>query len=44
MREVWLQMWHDIHPNAKSQFVTKGHQISFGGLAFSFYLLLDQAK
>lgn len=23
MRELWLQMWHDIHPNAKSEFVTK---------------------
>lgn len=24
MRELWLQMWHDIHPDAKSKFVTKG--------------------
>lgn len=24
MRELWLQMLHDIHPNAKSSFVTKG--------------------
>ncbi|PKA55671.1 Phospholipid--sterol O-acyltransferase [Apostasia shenzhenica] len=23
MRELWLQMWHDIHPDAKSEFVTK---------------------
>nr|CAN69584.1 hypothetical protein VITISV_006259 [Vitis vinifera] len=23
MRELWLQMWHDIHPDAKSKFVTK---------------------
>lgn len=23
MRELWLQMWHDIHPNATSTFVTK---------------------
>ncbi|KAL5711953.1 hypothetical protein ACHQM5_014174 [Ranunculus cassubicifolius] len=23
MRELWLQMWHDIHPEAKSKFVTK---------------------
>uniref|UniRef100_A0A0A0L8V7 Phospholipid--sterol O-acyltransferase n=1 Tax=Cucumis sativus TaxID=3659 RepID=A0A0A0L8V7_CUCSA len=23
MRELWLQMLHDIHPNAKSSFVTK---------------------
>ncbi|KAJ6680809.1 hypothetical protein OIU79_020326 [Salix purpurea] len=23
MRELWLQMWHDIHPSAKSKFVTK---------------------
>ncbi|XP_073260735.1 phospholipid--sterol O-acyltransferase isoform X2 [Populus alba] len=23
MRELWLQMWHDIHPGAKSKFVTK---------------------
>ncbi|KDP26492.1 hypothetical protein JCGZ_17650 [Jatropha curcas] len=23
MRELWLQIWHDIHPNAKSKFVTK---------------------
>lgn len=23
MRELWLQMWHDIHPDAKSRFVTK---------------------
>ncbi|GLU03700.1 hypothetical protein SLE2022_208860 [Rubroshorea leprosula] len=23
MRELWLQMWHDIHPYAKSKFVTK---------------------
>lgn len=24
MRELWLQMWHDIQPGAKSKFVTKG--------------------
>lgn len=24
MRELWLQMWHDIHPDAKLKFVTKG--------------------
>ncbi|KAG8640229.1 phospholipid--sterol O-acyltransferase isoform X2 [Manihot esculenta] len=24
MRELWLQMWHDIHPDKKSEFVTKG--------------------
>ncbi|XP_031276955.1 phospholipid--sterol O-acyltransferase [Pistacia vera] len=23
MRELWLQMWHDIHPDATSKFVTK---------------------
>ncbi|KAK8947500.1 Phospholipid--sterol O-acyltransferase [Platanthera guangdongensis] len=23
MRELWLQMWHDIHPDAKLKFVTK---------------------
>ncbi|KAJ8639173.1 hypothetical protein MRB53_015867 [Persea americana] len=23
MREMWLQIWHDIHPNAKSKFATK---------------------
>ncbi|XP_048126925.1 phospholipid--sterol O-acyltransferase isoform X1 [Rhodamnia argentea] len=23
MREVWLQMWHNIHPEAKTKFVTK---------------------
>ncbi|KAF2292689.1 hypothetical protein GH714_026724 [Hevea brasiliensis] len=23
MRELWLQMWHDIHPDRKSEFVTK---------------------
>ncbi|XP_021722222.1 phospholipid--sterol O-acyltransferase-like [Chenopodium quinoa] len=23
MRELWLEMWHDIHPAAKSKFVTK---------------------
>ncbi|KAF2314724.1 hypothetical protein GH714_030180 [Hevea brasiliensis] len=23
MRELWLQMWHDIHPDKKSEFVTK---------------------
>ncbi|XP_010048197.2 phospholipid--sterol O-acyltransferase isoform X1 [Eucalyptus grandis] len=23
MREVWLQMWHDIHPEAQTKFVTK---------------------
>ncbi|XP_020599211.1 phospholipid--sterol O-acyltransferase [Phalaenopsis equestris] len=23
MRELWLQMWHDIQPDAKSKFVTK---------------------
>ncbi|XP_078448286.1 phospholipid sterol acyl transferase 1 isoform X2 [Wolffia australiana] len=26
MRELWLQMWHDIHPNAKSKFVTKARR------------------
>lgn len=24
MRELWLEMWHDIHPDKKSNFVTKG--------------------
>jgi hypothetical protein len=24
MRELWLEMWRDIHPDAKSEFVTKG--------------------
>ncbi|XP_051118588.1 phospholipid--sterol O-acyltransferase-like isoform X2 [Andrographis paniculata] len=23
MRELWLEMWHDIHPEKKSKFVTK---------------------
>lgn len=23
MRELWLEMWHDIHPDAKATFVTK---------------------
>uniref|UniRef100_J3LIA1 Phospholipid--sterol O-acyltransferase n=1 Tax=Oryza brachyantha TaxID=4533 RepID=J3LIA1_ORYBR len=23
MRELWLEMWHDMHPDAKSKFVTK---------------------
>eukprot|EP00256_Glycine_max_P049552 XP_006604503.1 phospholipid--sterol O-acyltransferase isoform X2 [Glycine max] len=23
MRELWLEMWHDIHPDAKSKFVKK---------------------
>ncbi|GAB4841049.1 hypothetical protein Ancab_021795 [Ancistrocladus abbreviatus] len=23
MRELWLEMWHDNHPNTKSKFVTK---------------------
>ncbi|KAL3328601.1 hypothetical protein AABB24_035971 [Solanum stoloniferum] len=23
MRELWLEMWHDIHPDKKSNFVTK---------------------
>ncbi|XP_020531050.1 phospholipid--sterol O-acyltransferase isoform X1 [Amborella trichopoda] len=23
MRELWLEMWHDTHPDAKSKFVTK---------------------
>lgn len=23
MRELWLQMWHDIHPNTSTKFVTK---------------------
>eukprot|EP00268_Persea_americana_P042494 TRINITY_DN4254_c0_g1_i10.p1 TRINITY_DN4254_c0_g1~~TRINITY_DN4254_c0_g1_i10.p1 ORF type:complete len:122 (-),score=14.03 TRINITY_DN4254_c0_g1_i10:453-818(-) len=27
MRELWLQMWHDIHPDAKSKFVTKARRI-----------------
>ncbi|CAL9779415.1 unnamed protein product [Musa acuminata subsp. burmannicoides] len=26
MRELWLQMWHDIHPNAKSKFVSKARR------------------
>ncbi|KAF6156226.1 hypothetical protein GIB67_030229 [Kingdonia uniflora] len=26
MRELWLQMWHDIHPGAKSKFVTKARR------------------
>lgn len=24
MRELWLEMWHDLHPDSKSKFVTKG--------------------
>lgn len=24
MRELWLEMWHDIHPDKKFNFVTKG--------------------
>lgn len=28
MRELWLQMWHDIHPNMQSSFVTKGYNFS----------------
>ena len=24
MRELWLEMWHDMHPDSKSKFVTKG--------------------
>ncbi|GAB2298209.1 hypothetical protein Dimus_032279 [Dionaea muscipula] len=24
MRELWLEMWHDIRSDAKSKFVTKG--------------------
>lgn len=24
MRELWLEMWHDIHPDKKFKFVTKG--------------------
>lgn len=35
MRELWLQMWHDIHPDAKSKFVTKGE-----ALYLFFHLLL----
>ncbi|MED6111585.1 hypothetical protein PIB30_053558 [Stylosanthes scabra] len=23
MRELWLEMWHDVHPDAKGKFVTK---------------------
>uniref|UniRef100_A0A453PJ43 Uncharacterized protein n=3 Tax=Triticinae TaxID=1648030 RepID=A0A453PJ43_AEGTS len=23
MRELWLEMWHDMHPHSKSKFVTK---------------------
>ncbi|GMP70560.1 hypothetical protein CsSME_00029365 [Camellia sinensis var. sinensis] len=23
MRELWLEMWHDSHPDSKSKFVTK---------------------
>ncbi|AQK76067.1 Phospholipid--sterol O-acyltransferase [Zea mays] len=23
MRELWLEMWHDLHPDSKSKFVTK---------------------
>ncbi|XP_062220699.1 phospholipid--sterol O-acyltransferase isoform X3 [Phragmites australis] len=23
MRELWLEMWHDMHPDSKSKFVTK---------------------
>lgn len=26
MRELWLEMWHDIHPNATAKFVTKGRR------------------
>uniref|UniRef100_A0A0D9VMJ3 Aminotransferase-like plant mobile domain-containing protein n=1 Tax=Leersia perrieri TaxID=77586 RepID=A0A0D9VMJ3_9ORYZ len=32
MRELWLEMWHDMHPDAKSKFVTKeGAQTAFRG-------------
>ncbi|XP_059433222.1 phospholipid--sterol O-acyltransferase isoform X3 [Corylus avellana] len=30
MREVWLQMWHDIHSDAQSNFVTKGMRTVIG--------------
>lgn len=33
MRELWLQMWHELHPDATSKFVTKGIQC--------FYLFLS---
>ncbi|XP_020112421.1 phospholipid--sterol O-acyltransferase isoform X1 [Ananas comosus] len=26
MRELWLQMWHDIHPDTKTKFVTKARR------------------
>lgn len=26
MRELWLQMWHDIQPVPKNKFVTKGNK------------------
>ncbi|XP_031484121.1 phospholipid--sterol O-acyltransferase isoform X2 [Nymphaea colorata] len=26
MRELWLEMWHDTHPDAKSKFVTKSRR------------------
>lgn len=33
MRELWLEMWHDMHPAAESKFVTKGGAFSlFVGL------------
>jgi hypothetical protein len=39
MRELWLQMWHDIQPGAKSKFVTKGKKETYW-LLYHFLLLL----
>lgn len=38
MRELWLQMWHDIHPDAKSKFMTKG-TLSYFSPFFSVRIL-----
>ncbi|GJY48458.1 hypothetical protein Tco_0438414 [Tanacetum coccineum] len=27
--ELWLEMWHDIHPDKKTEFVTKGQSFQF---------------
>ena len=40
MRELWLEMWHDVHPDAKSKFVTKGEWYSIISFAFSITFLL----
>lgn len=47
MRELWLQMLHDIHPDASSSFVSKGnlvytiflHHEKMSGVSFSFLFL-----